>query len=97
MFEMDSMEWRVQYNTQQKPVHNILCLSEVCTFAATYACDWSAGTHVSQLSQSQAEVPAKVHTILKQKHCGFIGVRIIGIIVTNSVLNPLVTQLWTQR
>ena len=46
---------------------NILCLSDVCTIAATSACDWSAGTHVSQLSQSQAEVAAKVHTLLKQQ------------------------------
>ena len=26
-------------------VHNILCLSGACTFAATSACDWSTGTH----------------------------------------------------
>ena len=54
--------------------HNILCLSDVCTIAATSACDWLAGTHVSQLSQSQAEVAAKVHMLLKQQLlCGVFG------------------------
>ena len=44
-----------------------MCLSGACTFAATSACDWSTGTHVSQLSQSQAEVAAIVHMPLKQQ------------------------------
>ena len=30
-----------------------MCLSDICTFAATSVCDLSTGTHVSQLSQSQ--------------------------------------------
>ena len=64
-----SQQWL--YNTWNRHLlassHNILCLSGVCTFAPTSACDWSTGTHVSQLSQSQAEVAAIVHTSLKQQ------------------------------
>ena len=52
-----------------KTYHNIFCLSDVCTFAVTSACDWSSGTHVSQLSQSKAEVAEKYIRRLNNKHC----------------------------
>ena len=52
-----------------KTYHNIFCLSDICTFAVTSACDWSSGTHVSQLSQSKAEVAEKYIRRSNNKHC----------------------------
>ena len=55
---VQSSEVGRQCHNVQFITHTILCLSDVCTFVLQFklsaAFYWSTGTHVSQLSQSQA-------------------------------------------